>query len=134
VHVCVRDHINTKLTTLFRHSLQSDVDLRDDTVEHALFSVYALRMTFVFIYFFSRLIPESCRWLLSKGRKEEALEVLQRVAKSNGHKVTMETLEKLPTPQRNGRVWQLFSTSSTLRLWTSVIFINWFDSFVILYV
>lgn len=40
-----------------------------------------------------RFIPESCRWLLTKGRKDEAKELLQKAAKVNQVVITDETLE-----------------------------------------
>ncbi|XP_043470096.1 organic cation transporter protein-like [Leptopilina heterotoma] len=40
-------------------------------------------------------IPESCRWLLTKGRKEEAKALLQKAAKANGKDISDETMEML---------------------------------------
>lgn len=40
-------------------------------------------------------VPESPRWLLSVGRKEEAISHLQRIARINGKKVSKSTLNKL---------------------------------------
>lgn len=40
-------------------------------------------------------VPESPRWLLSVGRKEEAVSYLQRIARFNGKKVSKSTLNKL---------------------------------------
>ncbi|XP_047113201.1 solute carrier family 22 member 7-like [Schistocerca piceifrons] len=42
-----------------------------------------------------RYLPESPRWLLSKGRPEEALKVLERVAATNGKPLPCDTLMKL---------------------------------------
>ncbi|XP_051167879.1 organic cation transporter protein-like [Leptopilina boulardi] len=40
-------------------------------------------------------IPESCRWLLTKDRKEEAKALLQKAAKINGKDISDETMEML---------------------------------------
>ncbi|XP_075747285.1 solute carrier family 22 member 7-like isoform X1 [Rhipicephalus microplus] len=40
-------------------------------------------------------VPESPRWLLSVGRKEEALASLERISRINGKEVSRETLNKL---------------------------------------
>lgn len=49
-----------------------------------------VRVFFFFGYTF-RLLPESARWLLSQGRKEEVRKALQRAARINGRKIP-ETL------------------------------------------
>ncbi|XP_041979847.1 organic cation transporter protein-like isoform X2 [Aricia agestis] len=41
------------------------------------------------------LLPESIRWLLSKGRREEALEIVTRAAKMNKVTLSEQTLKKL---------------------------------------
>ncbi|XP_043470044.1 organic cation transporter protein-like [Leptopilina heterotoma] len=40
-------------------------------------------------------IPESCRWLLTKGRKEEAKALLHKAAKANGVDISDDTMEAL---------------------------------------
>ncbi|XP_017774915.1 PREDICTED: organic cation transporter protein-like isoform X2 [Nicrophorus vespilloides] len=40
-------------------------------------------------------VPESVRWLLSKGRWEEGRDVLRKVAKANGTRIPDETLQQL---------------------------------------
>lgn len=71
------------------------------------------------------LIPESCRWLLSKNRKTEALAVLRKVAKSNKTVLDEKAIESHTEPVNQARVWQLFSTR-TLTITTLVLFFNWF--------
>lgn len=43
----------------------------------------------------SRYLPESARWLLAKGRKEEAQKELLRAARVNGRKVPDNFMEKV---------------------------------------
>lgn len=42
------------------------------------------------VKFVRRLIPESPRWLLSKNRKEEALDLLESIARANGTEVNQQ--------------------------------------------
>nr|AEB00643.1 glucose transporter 1 [Penaeus vannamei] len=48
-------------------------------------------LSIIFIW----VIPESARWLLSQGRVEDTLKILQRVAKINGMAVTPEMMQEL---------------------------------------
>lgn len=43
----------------------------------------------------TRYLPESARWLLAQGRKEEAQKELQRAARVNGRKLPDNFLEKV---------------------------------------
>ncbi|XP_060801640.1 organic cation transporter protein-like isoform X2 [Amyelois transitella] len=54
--------------------------------------VYPPSLLFIsYIY----LLPESIRWLLSKGRKEEAVEIIMRAAKMNNVTLSEETMKQL---------------------------------------
>lgn len=44
---------------------------------------------------FNRLLPESARWLITQGRKEEALKELQRAARVNKKKVPEDVLNNV---------------------------------------
>lgn len=44
---------------------------------------------------FNRLLPESARWLMTQGRKEEALKELQRAARVNKKKVPEDVLNNV---------------------------------------
>ena len=43
----------------------------------------------------NRFLPESARWLMTQGRKEEALKELQRAARVNGRTVPEDLLDKV---------------------------------------
>lgn len=81
--------------------------------------------TVVFMAFWC-ILPESPRWLLSKGRRQEAEEVLRKAARVN--KVTLpeklfdeDYLDKKP---ETAALWNLF-TSRVLLIRTLIIFFNW---------
>lgn len=42
-----------------------------------------------------RLLPESARWLMTQGKKEEAQKELMRVARVNGRKIPEHLLTKV---------------------------------------
>lgn len=42
-----------------------------------------------------RILPESARWLITQGRKEEAIKEIRRAAKVNGREVPDDLLDKV---------------------------------------
>lgn len=58
-----------------------------------LLQVVYIPAFFVIAYFW--MIPESVRWLLTKGRKEEAVEILRNVARVNKKEISEDALKKL---------------------------------------
>ena len=81
----------------------------------------------VIYIFYICIFPESARWLLSNGKREEALDILAKLAKRNKKELSKQTLYSLEVDKGNqkGKLWQLFSTK-TLIFRTLVLFINWF--------
>ncbi|CAH1102516.1 unnamed protein product [Psylliodes chrysocephalus] len=57
--------------------------------------IYILYSPSFLLIFYIWLVPESIRWLLSKGRTEEAKAILKRAAKFNNRELSESTLEKL---------------------------------------
>uniref|UniRef100_A0A672HKU2 Solute carrier family 22 member 13b n=1 Tax=Salarias fasciatus TaxID=181472 RepID=A0A672HKU2_SALFA len=51
----------------------------------------------IVVAIFYWVLPESARWLLTQGRKEEAVKLLQRAAKVNGRNVTEDLLNNVRT-------------------------------------
>ncbi|XP_057338281.1 organic cation transporter protein [Microplitis mediator] len=77
-------------------------------------------------------IPESARWLLTKGKDEEAKELLQRAAKENGIEIPRDTLDCLLHESNGDNVlvnsqaslFDLFRTPN-LRRKSLLLFFNW---------
>ncbi|KAK3593126.1 hypothetical protein CHS0354_018254 [Potamilus streckersoni] len=71
-------------------------------------------------------IPESPRWLISKGRIQEAEAILHKAAKVNKVTLPEKIFDKdtLNTKVTEGKLWDLFS-SKVLLLRTLIIFFNW---------
>lgn len=81
--------------------------------------------TICLIEFFTRLLPESPRWLINRGKFEEAKVIIRKIAKRNKVEVTEKQLDSLECDETaTGQLWHLF-TSRVLFVRTIVIFINW---------
>ena len=73
------------------------------------------------------MIPESPRWLLLKGRKEEALQMLKTLAASNGKPLLSPMiLKKGETVERSSTIFDLFSFQSIF-IRTTVITAGWYE-------
>lgn len=93
--------------------------------------IVAPAVVFFSFYF---IIPESPRWLLSKGKEEEAREIIEKICKTNGrpYKPTMQVVDEAPAESENTRatIVDLFRTRN-LRNRTLNFYYNWFvNSFV----
>lgn len=79
----------------------------------------------VFILTYWWLLPESPRWLINRGKFEEAKVIIRKIAKRNKVEVTEKQLDSLECDETaTGQLWHLF-TSRVLFVRTIVIFINW---------
>ncbi|CAG9787572.1 unnamed protein product [Diatraea saccharalis] len=79
--------------------------------------VYPPSLLFLFYIY---LLPESIRWLLSKGRKDEAVEIIMKAAKMNNVTLTEETMKQL-TEEKTKPVDQKKSTEEESGLWMQVL-------------
>ncbi|KAK5897824.1 hypothetical protein CgunFtcFv8_015295 [Champsocephalus gunnari] len=81
-----------------------------------------------------RFLPESARWLITQGRKEEALKELQRAARLNGTTVPEHLLDQLEIEGTSGRrnVFDIFRISY-LRKRTLIMGYNWFAANLLYY-
>lgn len=86
---------------------------------------------YIHIYDF-RFIPESARWLLTKNRNKEAMELLQKASRENGVEIPETTLERLldesnsdSTPDtKKPSLFDLFRYPN-LRRKSLLLFFNW---------
>ncbi|KAF7641235.1 hypothetical protein LDENG_00288140, partial [Lucifuga dentata] len=76
-------------------------------------------------YYF--ILPESVRWLMTQGRKEEVQKEVQKAARINGRRVTDDLLDKLEMEgkSRRGNMLDIFRTAY-LRKRTLIMGFNWF--------
>lgn len=83
---------------------------------------------------FYRLLPESARWLMTQGRKEEALKELQRAARVNKKKVPEDVLNniEMETTSERRNVLDIFRISY-LRKRFLIMGFDWFASSLLFY-
>ncbi|XP_068160675.1 solute carrier family 22 member 13-like [Antennarius striatus] len=89
---------------------------------------------FVVLVLFYCFLPESARWLLTQGRKEEALKLLQRAAQMNGRTIPEDKLDKLEikdSPERRNML-DIFRIPY-LRKRTLILGCIWFASSLVYY-
>lgn len=94
--------------------------------------VIAVASPCIFFLLYIWIIPESPRWLMSVGKYEEAVKILQTIAKSNKRQIPKKLLEsavrkEASTSKKNesAKVWKLF-THKTLLIRTLIIAFNRF--------
>ncbi|XP_029385332.1 solute carrier family 22 member 13b [Echeneis naucrates] len=80
------------------------------------------------------ILPESARWLITQGKKKEAIKEIRRAAKVNGRKVPEDLLDKLEdeTPSKRGNLLDLFRISY-LRKRAFVMSFVWFGTSLMYY-
>lgn len=47
------------------------------------------------LYMSTRILPESARWLITQGRRKEAIKEIRKAAKINGRTVPEDLLDKV---------------------------------------
>ncbi|XP_041669515.1 solute carrier family 22 member 13-like [Cheilinus undulatus] len=84
-----------------------------------------------FLYWF---LPESARWLLTQGRKEEARTVLERAARVNRRKAPHDLIDKvdMKVTTKRGSMLDIFQTPY-LRKRTAIMGYNWFATSLLYY-
>ncbi|XP_043286002.1 organic cation transporter protein [Venturia canescens] len=88
--------------------------------------------SFVFLVYWW-IIPESARWLLTKGRTEEAKDILHKASKENGVEIPRDSLETLLSDNTDGETAPDIRKPSLLDLFrypnlrrkSMLLFFNW---------
>ncbi|KAM9308188.1 uncharacterized protein PAF06_012352 [Gastrophryne carolinensis] len=86
------------------------------------------------LFFYIWFLPESPRWLLAKGKNEQAKKVLQKAASVNKKKLSEEMLKQLQEDkkQKSGNTADLFRISALRRI-TLVMAVVWFVNSLVYY-
>ena len=86
----------------------------------------------VSLNFFFRCLPESPRWLISKGRIDDSKTILAHAAKVNQKTIPSHLLEPtsdLDKPEKeesNAKLWHILSHQTLLKR-TLILMFNWYD-------
>ncbi|CAL1273866.1 unnamed protein product [Larinioides sclopetarius] len=102
----------------------------------------ALTAPCVILLFTWWILPESPRWLMSKGRVEEATKVLNKAAKTNGKKLAdidtklkkmmVKATEVHESGEAGGNYWDLLSTPGLWQMTLNIYFL-WFVNSIVYY-
>ncbi|KAK6169539.1 hypothetical protein SNE40_020577 [Patella caerulea] len=87
----------------------------------------AVSIPIVFLLSFYWIVPESPRWLISKGKTKKAEKILRKAAEVNKVKLPVNLFDEATLSKDKGgqtKVWQMF-TSPILLIRTLIIFLNW---------
>ncbi|KAM6314880.1 solute carrier family 22 member 13-like [Aegotheles albertisi] len=86
------------------------------------------------LFFYIWVLPESARWLVTKGKIEEAKKVLQKAASTNKRTIPPELLEQLEpeTQTKSGSLLDLF-WKKHLRKVTLIMSFTWFADSLVYY-
>ncbi|KFV66338.1 Solute carrier family 22 member 13, partial [Dryobates pubescens] len=86
------------------------------------------------LFFYIWVLPESARWLVTKGRIEEAKKVLQKAASFNKRTIPPELLEQLKAEKQSdsGGILDLFRNKQ-LRKVTLIMSLTWFADGLVYY-
>ena len=73
-----------------------------------------------------RFIPESARWLLQKGKTEEATKIIKKAAEVNGVTLSEKArkLEDIEMEGENEKLWHML-THPVLLVRSLIVFFNW---------
>ncbi|XP_042081406.1 solute carrier family 22 member 13-like [Haplochromis burtoni] len=89
-----------------------------------LITAVPLAVLIIYIWF----IPESARWLLSRGRKEEAKQLIVKAAAINKHPVSESLLDKIEVNNTvNNEGIKIIFKSSLLTRYFFIIILSWFS-------
>ncbi|XP_045471944.1 carcinine transporter isoform X2 [Harmonia axyridis] len=94
----------------------------------------ATSVPFILYYFYWFVLPESPRWLLAKGRFDEALKILEDLAKTNGKELPPSVIQSLKRSRSKSEKDELMKSpglrglcgTPNMRLKTFLITLNWF--------
>ncbi|XP_063424896.1 organic cation transporter protein-like isoform X2 [Mytilus trossulus] len=94
--------------------------------EHLMFTISVLIGGYIITLFF---ISESPRWLLSQGKKKEAIAILQKIAKTNGENINLSSEDITIHKEKNASIFNFVKAlmkSKILCMRLCIVALNWF--------